>query len=530
MLPQKLKFIHPYLYQLGYLLMAIGLPTSLFLMSLAQFVLAGNWILEGDFKQKLTRLFQNKPAMSILLIFFIYVAGLFYSEDITEGFQVLRIVAPIFILPFIIASAPPIENFKMINIIKIFIITVFIATLYSTYLTFKQGMLQLNDLRNISPFISHIRFSLMICLAVALLFGEIVKQNFNSKIIIHLLLMVWLISFLMLSQSVTGLLILFLLFLFYTIFILLPKLRSTLKWLIAVVVSIFICLLILIVIQDYKNYANAPILNVELLPERTAFGNPYAHHTESLQIENGNYIWLFISETELREDWNKRSTFDFDGEDKKGHHIKYTIIRYLNSLGYSKDADGLSKLSDEDIRLIESGHANYVYTRIGDYRQRLYQIYFEFDNARMSASPEGHSILLRAEFWKTAWMVFKKNPIVGTGTGDMKTAFHEAYLERETPLSEKWRLMAHNQYLSLLTMFGIIGFLLFLLLFSYSWISLNNQFSLGAKAFFIIIALSMLTEDTLTSQAGVSFYTFFAAIATVYCLRSESPTKSINQK
>ncbi|MFN4122127.1 MAG: O-antigen ligase family protein [Flavobacteriales bacterium] len=512
MLPEKLKIIHQPLYVFGFALMAVSLPFSLFLMSLSQFVLAGNWLLEGDFNNKWFRLKQNAPALMTMGIFILYALGLIWTTNISEGINQLRMMAPVFVFPMIASSINLIDRVILKKMLLLFVFAVFFSSLYSMSLALRSGVDGLGDMRNLSPFVSHIRFSLMICMAIALLFERLSNDQGWGNKVLSLMLLAWFIFFLFFVQSLTGLIVLLILSMLYLLFVMLPRLKRIYQVFTAAFVMIVGVMGVFLLYQDYKNYANAPIINTDMLPEFTSYGNPYNHDLNNLQIENGNYIWLFICESELRSSWNQRSSVDYDGEDAKGHPLRATLIRYLNSLGYSKDADGLSKLTVEDIKMIEAGHANFVYTRMGDYRQRLYQIYFEFDNARNTSVPDGQSILLRSELWRNAWHVIKKNPLLGSGTGDLKDEFNIAFKERETELNERWWLLSHNQYLTIFGTFGVLGLITFLILFAQPWLSQWNQLLMSAKGFFIIFSVSMISEDTLTSQAGVSFFVFFTSI------------------
>lgn len=49
---------------------------------------------------------------------------------------------------------------------------------------------------------------------------------------------------------------------------------------------------------------------------------------------------------------------DYDDKDLKGQYIRYTIIRYLTSKNYSKDATGINRLKKGDIENIEKGIAS----------------------------------------------------------------------------------------------------------------------------------------------------------------------------
>ena len=112
------------------------------------------------------------------------------------------------------------------------------------------------------------------------------------------------------------------------------------------------------------------------------------------------------------------------------------------------------------------------------------------------------------EFWKTAKFIFRKHPLTGVGTGDINEEFTSAYKELHTKLDDKDRLRSHNQYISFAVTFGIFG--LFYLVFGllYPFFTLNMRESYLYSAFLFIAVFSMLSEDTLETQAGVTFFAF----------------------
>jgi O-antigen ligase len=105
----------------------------------------------------------------------------------------------------------------------------------------------------------------------------------------------------------------------------------------------------------------------------------------------------------------------------------------------------------------------------------------------------------------------KTSPVIGVGTGDVPEAFRRQYEISDSKLSMKWRLRSHNQYLSFGVAFGILGLIWFMYVLAFPYTKHGDQGWLFSS-FFIIALLSMLTEDTLETQAGVTFFTFF------YCL------------
>jgi len=100
---------------------------------------------------------------------------------------------------------------------------------------------------------------------------------------------------------------------------------------------------------------------------------------------------------------------------------------------------------------------------------------------------------------------------LGVGTGDIKIAFKEEYELTNSKLDLEYRNRAHNQYLTFLACFGIIGFIILLFAIYYPFLVLRSNPVLG-MTFILLMSLSFLTEDTLETQAGVSLYAFFYSI------------------
>jgi hypothetical protein len=81
-----------------------------------------------------------------------------------------------------------------------------------------------------------------------------------------------------------------------------------------------------------------------------------------------------------------------------------------------------------------------------------------------------------------------------------------------SPLTAEWRLRSHNQFLAIGTAFGIIGLIWFLIALFYPLFLKEYRIDYFYFLFIVIAVLSMLTEDTLESQAGVTFFAFFNSL------------------
>ena len=127
---------------------------------------------------------------------------------------------------------------------------------------------------------------------------------------------------------------------------------------------------------------------------------------------------------------------------------------------------------------------------------------------RSEADPNGHSLLQRIEYWKTGLMIIANHPISGVGTGDVQVAFDEQYEKNNSPLTEDNRLRAHNTYLTTWITFGVFGFIFFVALVWFAADRFKAADYLGV-AFMVICFVTFMIEDSLETQAGVTFFAYF---------------------
>ena len=507
----KWKIDHSTVYFIGLSLMVIALPLSKFLMSIAQFILAINWLIEGEYKRKIKTFFHNKAALVLVSLYLLHVIGLIYTTDFNYALKDLRIKLPLFVFPIILSTTPPLEWKRFKLLMLIFAASVLVGTFISTYILATKEIL---DIREISIFISHIRFSLNIDIAIFALIFFIIKEKEDNIIFRSILILVttWLVVFLFLFESMTGLTILFIVTFILLVFYLLK--RSNIYYnvgfaVIVIIAGIMFSVLIKNIIHEVYNIKPVDFSKLE---KYTPYGNKYRHDTTKNFIENGNYVWLYVSVDEMREAWNEQSEIHFDSLDMKSQHLSNTLIRFLTSKGLRKDRDGVKQLTNEEIGMVERGIANVKYHRKSSLRSRIHKIIWEYRNFHETGDPSGYSVVQRLEFWKASLGIIKRNPIIGVGTGDMNIAFDEQYERMKSPLEEKYQWRSHNQFLSIFVGFGVIGLVWFFFSMLYPPLKLHKFNDYFYMVFFIIIILSMMNEDTIESQAGVTFFAFFNAL------------------
>lgn len=519
-----------HLYFTGLLLLVAGMPVSLFLTSLSQFVLAAAFLVEGDVREKFKRFFLNKAALLVSGIWLLHVIGLLWTTEITEGLKDIRIKLPLFILTLIIAGSSPLSAKQFRWILIVFIAAVFGGTMVSMAVLVDIIHRNVYDIRDVFIFnISHIRFALFTCLSIFILIWLAFREKKDVSVILKILsiiLIIWNIAFLVIVESVTGLLIFsvtgLLLLLYYAFTSLKIKNRILLT---AVIITLPIAFVMMIekFVNDY--YQNHPYsINVN---EKTALGNRYEFNMEDPLYENGYPVWVYVCDTELRTSWNGMSKIDYDSLDERRQPLRYTLIRFLASKGLKKDSEGLKTLTLQERKSVERGIANVNYQDISSMPARLLQIMWEFDQFLKGGSPNAHSVTQRFEFWKAGWLIASSNLITGVGTGDMPAAYSLKYNEMNSRLDKEHRLRAHNQYLAILVAFGIPGLIYFLIAIFYPLFVYSQKIGFLFFVFFLIVLLSMLSEDTLETQAGATFFALFFSLFLIGCtyrVKLTSPT------
>ena len=142
---------------------------------------------------------------------------------------------------------------------------------------------------------------------------------------------------------------------------------------------------------------------------------------------------------ELFEAWSSRSAVDFNGQDSRSQELKMTLIRFLTSKGLKKDADGVRALSDEEVQWME-GHPDHLgknpprpaaAARCHPVRS------VECTGRRQSQRAFAGAAVA---FLDAARHIYQQHPVLGVGIGDLPSSYDEAYRALNSPLDEAFRL------------------------------------------------------------------------------------------
>lgn len=169
-------------------------------------------------------------------------------------------------------------------------------------------------------------------------------------------------------------------------------------------------------------------------------------------------------------------------------------------------------MTSQDIEAVEDGVANYIFLHKLSLYPRVYQIIWEMDSYKQGNNPSGHSVAQRFAYNKAAMSIIKDNILFGVGTGDVQQEFNNYYKNSDDPLMYKYRRRAHNQFNTFLITFGIFGFIICISALLLPVLMENRWRDYLFLCFGFIGFLSLLNEDTLETQTGVSFFMFFYSL------------------
>ena len=476
---------------LGLSLTLLSLPWSPFGTSLGMGLIALSCIISA-IKRNTDNPDNKVLPLSLEGLFLMSAVGILFSDNITEGINATIIKLPLFIVPLALYYVKW-DKSLIISLAKIFLTSTFFAAIFTTFYGyfFSAG--------EFSPFISHIRMGILLALGTGILIHE---KKWTGAVVYGLVTLVSIWH----TQSVTGLAMLALVCIYFL---------ATTKTLIG---AFAFCA----IISAGALYSLLPTPFEGELESTTPWGSQYVHYPERHLEENGNKVFINLAVDEMRPEWDKRSSIPFDSLDARGHNIESTLIRYLTSLGLHKNGEVVRNLSAKDISNIESGHTSIRMSSHSGLSLRLDDLKFEVGNYLDGGDPNGNSVTMRLETFKAGLHVLKTGGIetllFGVGTGDLPGALKSAYVESGSRLNEKYWMRCHNQYLAWWVGLGIFSLALFIVALISSW---KSSGSLG-KLFVLVVAISCLAEDTLETQAGVTFAVIAISLLPFYDKTSNS--------
>jgi hypothetical protein len=491
------------------ILFVISLPLSEFMVSLAAAIMLAVSLIECSLIKKIDCFRQHKILLFIPAIFIVYLlSALITQNGETVGYD-LRKALFFIAIPLSFITGKQISDKQKQNILIAFILAVFAAIVYALI---NWKIFHSEDDFNIhnASLITHIRFSFQMILAIWLLIFLIIKNKENRKLAVLMGAGAVIITgFLFLQKSLTGI-VSFAGSMVFVFIYMAVKMKGYFRF-----VSLSVILLMFTVPVIYVGRIAYPFFNQkeftsEELSQKTAQGNAYSHDFENKLIENGNYVYLFVCDDEMRQAWNERSQLKYDSVDKNGYPVNSTLVRYLASKGLKKDGEAVKSLTDQEIVDVNNGLSNYLLKKNAwSLYPRIYVSVWEYYNYIKLGEVNNQSLAQRLEFAKAALIIIKEHFWIGVGTGNWKSAFFDTYKKMNSNLSEKYYASSHNQYLNYLVKFGIIGFVLILFFIVYPVIKTKRYKDPIFLIFLGYMFIANFADSNFDSHMGSSFFVFF---------------------
>lgn len=490
-------------------LCAIMLPWSTAILSMAQMLLVANWLVEGvvrkDIVQRFRRAFTWAPSLVFLSFYFLHIVGLAWTDDLKWGVDLLRILLPVLSFGPVLATAPQLQRKEFDTVLVLGSWSVIASTFACLVLTKGDAM----DYRSLSVFISHIRLSMLLCLA-----SVVFVIDRSAPSILRFAgygAVCWALYFINKLGSLQGFFMLGVIAV-VAIWRMVAGLKRPWPALIRSALVLIPAIGVLWMAAFVRSNDRLPDPVIANNHERSAGGDHYTYDLTNPQMENGTHVWTYLAWREMERTWPLRSAHDLQGNDERGHPMWSTLVRFLASKGLRKDSVAVMSLSDDEVRAIERGIPSAVQEQRSEWRERVDEVAFELAQYKAYGKAEGHSVAMRVEYLKAGCAIAKDNWFFGVGTGDTQRAFDAQYERMGSMLSEEWRHRAHNEYLTLWISFGVFGLLLSLIAWCWPAWRLGAWSSMYFIAWAIIFGVSCLTDDTIETQAGATFFGLYYAL------------------
>ncbi|HBG69744.1 MAG: hypothetical protein A2W93_09865 [Bacteroidetes bacterium GWF2_43_63] len=499
------ELFHDWKYPAVIGLMLFGLVFSKFILSISQFFLLFAVLSDKASRSRLVAAFRSPVVLAIISIYLLHLAGLLWTSDMKYGMKDIQNKLPMLALPVLFFAAGPMKKNRAINLLLFFAANVLLLSILSLINYYVSPAAP----ERIAIGQSHIRFSLLICLSIIILihFSDLPAAWYKFAVVPAIIILLY---FLFILESFTGYVVMISL-LFFIPFLYWSFLRKRRIKYVLLAALLLTTILGIAGFLDVKNrcFPEPYIKDFSELPKQTINGNYYIQDTVNLLTENGHYMYVNLNVPEMIPVWNNRSQSKIIESDSMAAGKINILTRYLTSKGLPKDSAGVMQLSDTDIRNIENGYSNCLLPEFDPYRERMYRFLWELNYYKLTGDPSGHSLTQRFEYWKTALSLISQKPVFGFGTGDITNAFQHEYVRSNSIIKKEYRLRSHNQYLSIAVALGIAGLIVFIFSLAAPFLFHKIPDYKLYLGFIFIFLLSLLNEDTLETQVGVTFYALF---------------------
>jgi hypothetical protein len=411
---------------------------------------------------------------------------------------------PMLLLPLAFATITPHDFlYKYFNKFYLFSSLIFVLIPIIAYIT---GLIA--SVKDISWYQNHIRASLLITIAIAIILFSPETIKFKKNRIVIPILIILFIFFQILIASLAPFLLSIMIFIIW----LTIKIYTKNKY---IAITFLLLLLIGLPLGMFFWY-------------QSFFGIPKQiskNDIKTLEIENKNLFNPYLIDESLVIAWNEVSEKSINENNPLADITYYTAVRFLASKNLPLDYRGIKMLSKEEIKAIEQGIPNYRLFNTIPIITRVYNLFYEIYRINKDGQLYFYgSLSQRLIYLQAGISLIKEKPLFGWGTGDVNLAFTKYYSKNYPEISPKLYRKAHNQFVTIGVALGLAGMLLLFSLWLYPIFNTKLRKNISSLwiCLWVIFTVMMLIEDMLEGQQATTMTVFFLNF---YLLLFKNPSK-----
>lgn len=152
------------------------------------------------------------------------------------------------------------------------------------------------------------------------------------------------------------------------------------------------------------------------------------------------------------------------------------------------------------------------YKFVPSFKKKIDYMLYDLDQFRKGDKTQMPSDFVRLVTLQLGFEVFQESPVMGSGIGDLRDEMNKLYA-RDYPMLDKPRwYLPHNQFMFVLTAYGVVGLLWFLLALFWPILQNGGYRHLLFLGFYAIILTSFMAEASAELQIGHSFFLLFTLL------------------
>ena len=162
-----------------------------------------------------------------------------------------------------------------------------------------------------------------------------------------------------------------------------------------------------------------------------------------------------------------------------------------------------------------------AYFTIGSFHNRAINTWEDVKVIWNQKDANYQSMGMRVEAAKTSFSIVKKNPVIGIGNSNIKTAMAIQYESNNTNLFIENRILPHNQFIMELTVHGIIGLILLIIFFMFPLFNHFTKLPLLFISIWSLVFFACMFECLFDRQHGIILVSLFWLLYSEYEVKNE---------